>query len=221
MDRSEHTALAHFVIFEGVDGAGKTTLTQALRRYYQRVVQDKPLYVDNFPGSLPGTLGEWVYRLHHARTLDGLSPAQMAPPALQLLHVAAHVDTILNRIAPTLAQGGYVILDRYWWSTYAYSRPVAPPQRVWAMVGAERAFWAELPAPVAIYLTRRVSLKADQINAEAHRELDTFYQEVVDAERQSGVAVHQIHNDGTLDDAWAQVLRALGLPWRPLAESEE
>lgn len=205
-----------FVIFEGVDGSGKTTLARALAAYYRELAPETPLYADNFPGSRPGTLGEWVYRLHHGRTTDAPSPRDIAPPALQLLHVAAHVDLILTHIGPTLRAGGCVILDRYWWSTYAYSRMVLPPEKVWPMVGAERVFWAELPAPVAVYLTREATLKADELAPTAHRALDAHYREVIAAERQAGTPVHVLSNDTTLADVWHTLLDALGLPPRPL-----
>jgi dTMP kinase len=205
-----------FVIFEGVDGSGKTTLARALADYYRELTPKMPLYADNFPGSRPGTLGEWVYRLHHGRAAGAPSPRDIAPPALQLLHVAAHVDLILTHIGPTLRAGGCVILDRYWWSTYAYSRMALPPEKVWPMVGAERVFWAELPAPVAIYLTREATLKADELAPTAHRALDTHYREVIEAERQAGMLVHVLSNDATLVDAWRVLLEVLGLPQRAL-----
>jgi len=211
--------LPHFVIFEGVDGSGKTTLARALAAYYRELAPTTPLYVDNFPGSQPGTLGEWVYRVHHARAADAPAPHDIAPAALQLLHVAAHVDLILTHIGPTLRAGGSVILDRYWWSTYAYSRLFLPPEKVWPMVGAERVFWAELPAPVGIYLAREATLKADELAPGTHRALDERYREVIATERQAGVPVHVLRNDTTRAEAWDALLVALGLPPRPLSPS--
>lgn len=131
MDVFKNLALPQFVVFEGVDGSGKTTLFRRLVKYYQMFSKQIPLYADSFPGSLPGTLGEWVYRLHHNNATDAPAPVDIAPPALQMLHVAAHVDTILTRITPILSKDGFVILDRYWWSTYAYSRNHLSVDQVW------------------------------------------------------------------------------------------
>jgi dTMP kinase len=39
---------------------------------------------------------------------------------LQTLHVAAHLDAIERKILPALEAGTWVILDRYWWSTWVY-----------------------------------------------------------------------------------------------------
>ena len=208
----QQPALPPFVIFEGVDGAGKTALARLLAEYYRTAAPDDELYFDNFPGSIPGTLGEWVYRAHHGLAVDSPRPEDMAGPALQLLHVAAHVDTILNRITPMLQRGGRVILDRYWWSTYAYSRRMLAPDKVWSIVGAERAFWRDLPAPRALYIKRNQSLKSDEIDSATHREIDDYYAEVVAYEVANGVEVHQVRNDGTLNDAFQAVLAALRLP---------
>ncbi len=105
--------LPRMIVLEGVDGSGKSTLATKLAALYRHIIPDLPLFADSFPGSVPGSLGEWVYRFHHGRAADAPTPISVAPPALQLLHVAAHVDAVLRHIAPTLAAGGNVILDRY------------------------------------------------------------------------------------------------------------
>lgn len=206
------------IVFEGVDGAGKTTLHRALAEYFRGQYPDLPLYADVFPGSVPGTLGEWVYRFHHGQTTsEGPHLAQVSPAALQLLHVAAHVDLIQRCIAPTLRAGGVVLLDRYWWSTYAYSRMTLPPDKVWPMVNAERAFWRDLPKPVAVYVSRGVSLKAQEIDPEAHARLAAHYHEVIDFEREQGVEVIELENEGSVEETWYRLLDALHQPHQPLA----
>jgi len=204
------------VVFEGVDGSGKTTMAGALAKYYKDFAPDTPLYVDNFPGSIPGTLGEWVYRLHHNRLTDNLSPENIAPPALQLLHVAAHIDTILERVAPTFEQHGNVILDRYWWSTYAYSRYHMPSDEAWNLVYVERTYWAKLLQPIVIYLTRSISLKSDEMTPLRHTEIDGYYHELLGIEREAGICVYEINNDGSLENLWASVLTTLHLPYQKM-----
>jgi len=213
---STNPSIPRFVVLEGVDGSGKTTLARALTHYYAATKPERALYSGSFPGSEPGTLGAWVYRIHHDQAGDAPAAATIAPPALQLLHVAAHVGTILRRIAPTLARDGSMILDRYWWSTYAYARRHLPHDDVWRIVDAERPFWRGLPAPVVIYLTRRVSLKVREIDAGMHVALDAAYREVIVAEREGGVRVHELPNDGPLAQTWAALLDALGVPYRAM-----
>jgi thymidylate kinase len=218
MSTSQPLCPPSFVVFEGVDGSGKTTLARALAAYYSRLALQAPLYADSFPGSMPGTLGEWVYRLHHSQLTEALSPDTIAPAALQLLHVAAHVDTILARMAPTFAQGGFVILDRYWWSTYSYSRMFLSPELVWPLIDAERSFLRYLPQPTIIYLTRYTSLKVQELAPDAHRQLDAYYREVIALEQQAQIRIHEIANDSPLDNTWRTLLHALELPYAPLEE---
>ena len=205
--------LPRFVVFEGVDGSGKTSLFKRLVKYYKLFIQEMPLYADSFPGSLPGTLGEWVYRFHHKTTADGLSPKNVAPPALQLLHVAAHVDTILTRITPVFAGDGFIILDRYWWSTYAYSRDYLTVDQTWSIVSFERMLWNELPQPTIIYLSRQASLKPGELDPSMHANLDTYYREVLKAEEDAVLRVHELNNNGSLEDAWKTLLNMLQLPY--------
>lgn len=205
------SALPQFVVFEGVDGTGKSTLAGLLTSYYRAVAPNAPLYAGSFPGSSAGTLGEWVYRLHHS-CLAELSPTAIAQLALQLLHVAAHVDTILKRIGPTFADGGYVILDRYWWSTYAYARDYLSPSQAWALVGVEHPFWEGLPRPDIVYVTRRSSLKAHELDHERHSRLTTHYREVIERERSAGMRLHELTNDGEIDQTWTALLATLDLP---------
>src|SRR5687768_5267391 len=85
------------VIFEGVDDVGKSTLAEGLAAYCERLFPYQPVSEGSFPGARSGSPGEWVYRLHHAQVAE-LQPESIAPPALQLLHVAAHVDGIQSWI---------------------------------------------------------------------------------------------------------------------------
>jgi thymidylate kinase len=207
-------AVPRFVVFEGVDGVGKSTLARALADYYRTVVPAGTLYAGAFPGSEPGTIGEWVYRLHHNQ-VPGLAVESIAPAALQLMHVAAHVDAIQSRLAPTLRQG-YVILDRYWWSTYAYARLHLSPDQAWALVASEFPFWEDLPRPEIIYLVRQTSLKAEEIDSASHQLLTSYYSEVISRNREAGARVHKLTNDGPLDAAWHALLSALDLPSFPI-----
>jgi thymidylate kinase len=205
--------LPRFVVFEGVDGSGKTSLFKRLIKYYKQFINELPLYADSFPGSLPGTLGEWVYRFHHKTSVGGLSPKNVAPPALQLLHVAAHVDTILTRITPVIADNGFILLDRYWWSTYAYSRDHLTVDQTWSLVSFERLLWGNLPQPIIIYLSRQTSLKPGELDPIMHAKLGTYYREVLKAEEDAGLRVHELNNNGSLEDAWETLLNMLQLPY--------
>jgi thymidylate kinase len=222
MQPTTDSSVPRFVIFEGIDGVGKTTLALALARYYRQIAPDVPLFTDCFPGNRPGSLGEWVYRLHHGKAMDAPAVAAMQPLALQLLHVAAHVDTIVGHIMPALndPRGGAVILDRFWWSTYVYSRPYLPPDQVLQINQAERVFWNQIMPPIAIYLTRDASLKPHEINVAKSQELTGYYEEVIARERAAGLTVHALPNNGSIAELWATLLAILALPPGPFPRAK-
>ena len=215
--RTEGSRPAHrLIVFEGVDGVGKSTLATALARYLAANFPQTPVSLGSFPGDVPGTLGEWVYRLHHGAISD-LRPKSISPPAMQLLHVAVHIDGIQSWIEPALAQGT-VILDRYWWSTYAYSRCDVSTDVAIALVLPEQLFWRALPPPIIFYVTRSMSLKSSEVDPRTHGLLDSYYREIIEREREAGVEVHELANDGLLDDCWRCLLHCLCLPYAPLSE---
>ncbi len=162
METLSTTTVPRFVVVEGVDGAGKTTLARALARYDAAVASDKALSSESFRGADPGVLGVWVYRLHRDPVVDAPASDTIAPAALPVLHVAAHVDDILHGIASMLTWDGAVILNRYWWCTYANARRHLSPDQVWSLVGAERSFWCDLSAPIVIDLSHGANHTADR-----------------------------------------------------------
>lgn len=96
------------IVFEGIDGSGKSTqarlLAEALVARGQRVVF-----------SQEPTQGKWGRMVRDSGITGRLSPQD----ELDLFHRdrAEHVETL---IAPALARGETVILDRYYFSTMAY-----------------------------------------------------------------------------------------------------
>lgn len=96
------------VVIEGADGAGKSTLQKALAglldaRGIQVVQSREPTY------------GPHGMALREAAKIQRLAPEQELE--LLLKDRRAHVE---NLIAPALARGDWVILDRYYFSTIAY-----------------------------------------------------------------------------------------------------
>jgi dTMP kinase len=178
-------------VFEGLDGVGKTTLAEAVAGELRAA--SMPVSLLSFPGREPGTLGALVYRLHHDPPALGVDV--ITPTALQLLHVAAHLDVIEREIRPRLSAGEIVLLDRYWWSTWAYGVAGGADRRsLSAMIELERGYWDDA-APAAIFLVQR---------GEARGSLEPIaaaYQELAAGEP----AAIRIDNSGELGEAVAAV----------------
>lgn len=138
-------------VFEGPDGVGKTTLLEAVRQVLVRT--ESSVLIVSFPGRDMTTLGGYIYQLHHRPVAHPIR--HITPDALQVLHVAAHIDTIQSVIRPHIETGGIVLLDRYWWSTWVYGRlSGVDPVALEKMIAVERNYWTDL-FPVAIFLIRR------------------------------------------------------------------
>lgn len=175
------------VVLEGVDGAGKTSLVDALlARLRNSGILARSF---TFPGRETNTLGELVNRIYHGRTR-----VHPAPTALQVLVTAAHVDVIETRVLPALASRATVVLDRFWWSTWVYARAEGVPIPVIDdLVSLEKRVWQDVvPAPV--FYIRRSAASA------RHHALGRLYEELISAD-QSRYEIQVIDNDDSLAKA--------------------
>lgn len=100
-----------FLVFEGIDGAGKSGAIEALREAL--VQRGRKVLTLREPGSTP--LGERVRSIL-------LDPAmgQMTAWTEACLFNAARAELVSRVIRPSLAAGEDVLLDRWWYSTLAY-----------------------------------------------------------------------------------------------------
>ncbi|MDO4904868.1 MAG: dTMP kinase [Lautropia sp.] len=100
-----------FITFEGIDGAGKSTHVQAcvdwLRAQGQRVVLTRE------PGGSDLAEGIRHWLLNHEMTVQTEA----------LLAFAARSDHLSRVIRPALAEGAWVLCDRFTDSTIAYQGP--------------------------------------------------------------------------------------------------
>jgi dTMP kinase len=139
-----------FIVFEGIDGSGKSTQCNLLYRYLQS--RGSPAVCLAEP-----TDGEWGKRIRAM-----LKEPDMAPAEEQLrLFLLDRQDDAERNIAPALKADRTVIMDRYYYSNAAYQGAAGiPPERIIAenrgmgFPEPDRIYFIDIPAETAI---RRVA----------------------------------------------------------------
>ena len=143
----------YLFVFEGPDGVGKTSIISELNA--QLNSHDLPIVNLSFPGKQDQTLGKLIYAIHHDSDSYGVS--KMHPASKQILHIAAHIDSIENTIVPLLNSGKIILLDRFWWSTVVYGKSEGIKEDVLdTMIKLENYFW-ENKQPDGLFLLQRSS----------------------------------------------------------------
>jgi len=103
--------LSFFITFEGVEGSGKTTQIQRLKKYFtQRGI---PCKITREPGGCP--IGEKVRKI-----LLNPDHREMVPMSELLLYEAARAQHVNDMIKPFLKKGGVILCDRFNDATLAY-----------------------------------------------------------------------------------------------------
>lgn len=98
------------IVFEGSEGAGKSTHVRRLAGLLERAGRD--VVAVREPGGT--ALGDEIRRL----LLDPAS--EIEPAAEALLFMASRAQLVTRVIRPALARGAVVLVDRFFLSTYAY-----------------------------------------------------------------------------------------------------
>ncbi len=99
----------HLIVFEGIDGSGKSTQVRSLlrklrRRGFEAVAFREP------------TRGRWGREIR----AKALRAGSLTPEEELALFVRDRRDDVARNIGPALGRGRIVILDRYYFSTVAY-----------------------------------------------------------------------------------------------------
>jgi dTMP kinase len=168
---------ARFIVFEGGEGAGKTTqvkrLADALRARGQVVTATRE------PGGSPG-----------AEAIRGLlvsgDTARWSPETEALLINAARADHLDRTIRPALAKGQWVICDRFADSTMAYQGYGMGLDRAWladlrkrVVSDTEPGLTLVFDLPVDVGLGRAVaSQRYEKMGRAFHETLRAAFQEI-------------------------------------------
>lgn len=193
------------IVFEGVDAAGKSTISAEV--YAAFIAKHVPASVLSFPGKSPGSIGQLVYRIHHDPENFGVK--QLTPTSLQALHVAAHLDAIQRVIIPRLENGETVILDRYWWSTWAYGVADGVDARILdLLIQAEVVSWSGWMPTALFYVTRNQPLRDEAMDkwTACKRAYETL------VKRETGLyPIHVIENETHVEESVGKVIELCAL----------
>jgi dTMP kinase len=150
-ERDEQTGI--LVTFEGGEGSGKSTQVELLARWLVEAGHD--VTTAREPGSTQ--VGEVIRRI----VLE-TAPDAMAPEAELALYLAARAELTAEVIAPALAAGRIVLVDRYGDSSVAYQgygRGIEPEivarANRWATRGIRPDLTVLIDVPVEAGITRR------------------------------------------------------------------
>jgi dTMP kinase len=169
-----------FIVVEGPEGAGKSTLARWLVERLR--AQQQPVRAVHEPGGTPVA--------DAARKVVLNSPHDMSPVAELFLILAARADLVERVIRPALAAGEIVLSDRFTLSTIAYQ--VAgrglPAEDITAALrlatgGLEPDLTLVLDVPVEVGRARQRQAGKSQDRFE--REGDAFHERVRDAYRRA------------------------------------
>ena len=198
------------LVFEGPDGIGKSKLSELTATWLFQ--KDVPVRSFSFPGNEQNTLGALVYDIHH-NYRDRFSIAEIDPLSLQLLHVAAHIDELRRVIRPAIESGRWVVLDRFWWSTWVYGIATGAFQpSLEQVIDAERLYWGDLRPSVLFLVSRSEAIRKEH-SKESYDRLSELYSQI--AAREDGSChVQKIENE-VLEQSFDQVVSQL----KPMLEA--
>ena len=151
------------ITLEGIDGAGKSTHVAAIADFLR--ARGKDVVLTREPGGTP--LGEKLRAMLLSQTMNIDTET--------LLMFAARREHIVQVIAPALAQGRWVVSDRFTDATYAYQGAgggiardrIAVLER-WATDGLQPDLTLVLDVPVDVAFARLSRDRADRFESE-HR----------------------------------------------------
>lgn len=188
------------IVFEGADEVGKTTLVSMLAEHLRS--KGTPCKIAGFPGNHLGTLGRHIYELHHDPTRFHVN--RVNPTSLQVLHVAAHIDTIEQEIAPALKDNQVVILDRFWWSSWIYGvANQANKRSLKAAIRAEAIHWDRIK-PWRLFLVTCNSPFEEQADIVKWKRIDELYKEFASHEKVN-YPVTIVRNESTPEQAFSRI----------------
>lgn len=106
------TGKGKFIVFEGIDGSGKSTQLHFVHNYLK--TRGYKVYVTTEPTDRP--IGKLIRKV----LKNELTVSEETLAALFVADRLDHIQNEVDGLAAKLDEGIYVLSDRYYWSSYAY-----------------------------------------------------------------------------------------------------
>ena len=194
-----------FIVFEGIDGTGKTTQARMLAG----VIKGSYLTAEPTTGPIGKLIRERLYSgqtdMHVMRRLFAADRHE-------------HVNTVIN---PVQDEGGVVVSDRYLLSSLAYqSGPLGTKSQLNDILRINEQ-GKSLPKPDLTVFLDMVPERLTERLAARGRKLDSFetlehltavrkrYRESLNRVRSLGWAVEEVSSDGTIEYVHSRVLQVV------------
>lgn len=177
--------MGKLIVFEGCDRSGKSTAIATVKAALME--RQKKVFSIHYPGH-PFELFLKTAFINSDRIellKSGSTPGNVS---VQVGYIAKHIDLLERYVIPALIGNDYVLMDRFWWSTFVQLRRDCNYATTMKMLSPELFYWDNvLPEPTVFYVTRGFEGCAER----------SSYNEVYVNQQ---LRIHQLHNDSTLDD---------------------
>lgn len=191
-------------VLEGPDGVGKSTISKEVTDYFNSNYNNFILLT--FPGKENGTLGKVVYDLHHQANLLGVN--KITDSSKQLLHIAAHIDSIEQIILPQIKDNKNIILDRFWWSAWVYGRASGLKfPFLKKLIELEKLVWKNLQ-PSAVFLLHRNAPIDRDVDIKNWKTIVSEYDNLAEKE-QFNYPVIRVNNNKSITEAATSIIETI------------
>jgi dTMP kinase len=220
--------MSRLIVFEGPEGAGKTTQLQLVATMLRRRGDDVATFRE--PGGTP--VGDAI------RTVLLDPGSDVTPTAEALLFMASRAQLVEREIRPALDRGATVLLDRFFLATYAYQaigrgleeRAIRSANQI-AAAGLVPDLTLLFRLPVEVGLARAFDRnrgghdrmeRADRaFHERVARGFDTFADPTWQAAHPECGRIVAIDATGTPDDVFARVVDTFEAGWPGSFRREE